>query len=213
MFTGTYRLGRFSSSTFLQAHPDISVHAKLLTGGLVPLCATVASESIYNAFLSSEKRDALLHGHSYTAHAVGCQVAETSLKTFLKMEENGSWNDFKSAWTSREAIGASSRKILDSPSVWSMWSQDFVRHLSRAKSVDYVIAIGTVLAITMKDQKNNGYTSTAAANLQTALLHGKSGVKVHSRVLGNVLYLMTSQITSKGAVLELEDLITSSIPT
>lgn len=64
VFTGLYRLGRFSSSSFLQVHPDISVHAKLLTGGLVPLCATVASESVYNAFIGSEKRDALLHGHS-----------------------------------------------------------------------------------------------------------------------------------------------------
>ena len=64
VFTGLYRLGRFSSASFLQVHPDISVHAKLLTGGLVPLCATVASESVYNAFIGSEKRDALLHGHS-----------------------------------------------------------------------------------------------------------------------------------------------------
>lgn len=64
VFTGLYRLGRFSSASFLQVYPDISVHAKLLTGGLVPLCSTLASENIYNAFLGLEKRDALLHGHS-----------------------------------------------------------------------------------------------------------------------------------------------------
>ena len=76
VFTGLYRLGRFSPASFLQTNPDISCHAKLLTGGLVPLCTTLASDSIYNAFLSSEKRDALLHGHSYTAHAVGLSCSQ-----------------------------------------------------------------------------------------------------------------------------------------
>jgi dethiobiotin synthetase/adenosylmethionine--8-amino-7-oxononanoate aminotransferase len=79
--SGLYRLGSPSSARFLNVHPDITVHAKLLTGGLLPLAATVASESIFGSFESDDKSDALLHGHSYTAHAVGCQVAIESLET------------------------------------------------------------------------------------------------------------------------------------
>lgn len=85
VFTGLFRLGHFSSSALLGVEPDITVHAKLLTGGLVPLAATLASESIFKAFLSDDKKDALLHGHSYTAHAVGCSVAIESLRQLLAL--------------------------------------------------------------------------------------------------------------------------------
>ena len=71
------------------------MHAKLLTGGLVPLAATVASEFIYDVFLGDEKRDALLHGHSYTAHAVGCAVAEASVKELLRIEGGEDWEAFR----------------------------------------------------------------------------------------------------------------------
>jgi bifunctional dethiobiotin synthetase / adenosylmethionine---8-amino-7-oxononanoate aminotransferase len=105
VFTGLYRLGRFSSSTFIGVQPDIAVHAKLLTGGLVPLCLTVASNHIFNAFLSDDKSDALLHGHSYTAHAVGCEVALKSLRTMQDMEIEGNWNEFKTDWQ-EQPLGA-----------------------------------------------------------------------------------------------------------
>ena len=94
VFTGLYRLGRISSTSFLDFHADISVHAKLLTGGLLPLSITLSSNEIYHAFQSSDKTDALLHGHSYTAHAIGCQVAETSLRRMINMERDGEWKEF-----------------------------------------------------------------------------------------------------------------------
>ncbi|KAL4995829.1 pyridoxal phosphate-dependent transferase [Aspergillus recurvatus] len=188
VFTGLYRLGRKSSATFLGINPDIAVNAKLLTGGLVPLCTTLASNEIFNAFTSPEKRDALLHGHSYTAHAVGCQVALDSLRTMNSMDENGSWNDFKNDWKRSQAN--------DSSRVWSVWSQGLVHDLSHAESVDGVFAIGSVLSISLKDAEGAGYTSTAAKGLQTRLAAGGPQFNVHSRVLGNVLYLMSS-VTSK----------------
>lgn len=146
VFTGLYRLGRFSSSSFVDVHPDISVHAKLLTGGLLPLCTTVASESIFNAFLSPEKSDALLHGHSYTAHAIGCDIAKYSLKTMQQMDEGSAWAGYKAAWTQS---GSKS-------SLWSMWSQDFVRDMSLRSNVESVFAIGSVLAISLKDPAGSG---------------------------------------------------------
>ncbi|KAL4992819.1 pyridoxal phosphate-dependent transferase [Aspergillus falconensis] len=188
VFTGLYRLGRKSSATFLGVNPDIAVNAKLLTGGLVPLCTTLASNEIFNAFTSPEKRDALLHGHSYTAHAVGCQVALDSLRTMNSMDENGSWNDFKDDWKRSQ--------VDDSSRIWSVWSHRLVRDLSHADSVDGVFAIGSVLSISLKDAEGAGYTSTAAKGLQTILAAGGPQFNVHSRVLGNVLYLMSS-VTSK----------------
>ncbi|KAL6236719.1 hypothetical protein BDW75DRAFT_104400 [Aspergillus navahoensis] len=203
VFTGLYRLGRKSSASFLGVHPDITVNAKLLTGGLVPLCTTLASNEIFNAFTSPEKRDALLHGHSYTAHAVGCQVALDSLRTMNSMDENGSWNDFKNDWKRSQAD--------DSPQVWSVWSHGLVRDLSQAESVDGVFAIGSVLSISLRDAEGAGYTSTAAKGLQTRLAAGGPQFNVHSRVLGNVLYLMSSVTSKQETLRTIEDILREAL--
>ncbi|THZ08576.1 PLP-dependent transferase [Aureobasidium pullulans] len=204
VFTGLYRLGRFSSSSFVDVQPDISVHAKLLTGGLLPLCTTLASESIFEAFLSPEKSDALLHGHSYTAHAVGCDIAKYSLKTMQDMDEGSTWTSFKSAWKQEEGDGKQN--------LWSMWSQDFVRELSLRSNVESVFALGSVLAISLKDPAGSGYTSTAATGLRDTLLHDSSEENaIHSRVLGNVLYLMASMTTAPETIASIQRKVQAAI--
>jgi dethiobiotin synthetase/adenosylmethionine--8-amino-7-oxononanoate aminotransferase len=149
VFTGLYRLGRRSSASFLQVDSDIVVNAKLLTGGLVPLCTTMASNEIFEAFSSPNKSDALLHGHSYTAHAVGCQVAVDSLQTMIRMESSGSWDGYRQDWG----------ETLSNLEVWSVWSHGLVSDLSHAQSVDGVFAIGTVLSISLKDMHGGGKSS------------------------------------------------------
>jgi dethiobiotin synthetase/adenosylmethionine--8-amino-7-oxononanoate aminotransferase len=151
VFTGVYRLGRFSSGTFIDTHADISVHAKLLTGGLLPLCVTLASQSIFEAFLSDEKSDALLHGHSYTAHAVGCHVANVSLKKLGKTLKEPLVKHSQTDW-----IGTSTPTSQGSDAIWSTWSKAFVENLSLLPKVDGVIAIGSVLAITLVDEAGAG---------------------------------------------------------
>jgi len=211
VFTGLYRLGRFTASSFVDVHPDISVHAKLLTGGLLPLCATVASESIFKAFEGDEKTDALLHGHSYTAHAVGCQVALESVRELRRMDERGDWDWAKAAggWASalpgQSEISAPGSDAETDPGVWSVWERNFVLWVSRqTAAVDGVWALGSVLAIHMKDSDGGGYKSDAARRVQAALYrgsgHGAGRWNVHSRVLGNVLYVLSSQKTSREGV-------------
>lgn len=153
VFTGIYRLGRFSSSSFLQIHPDISCHAKLLTGGLVPLCATLASDSIYDAFLGTEKRDALLHGHSYTAHAVGCHVANTSINTMIDMDRGGEWQVYKDDWVEKASSRPTRASGETEVDVWSVWSKDFIERISNRRDVESVVALGSVLAISLHDNE------------------------------------------------------------
>ena len=225
VFAGTYRLGRFTASSFLGIHADISVHAKLLTGGLVPLCATLASESIFQAFESDDKSDALLHGHSYTAHAVGCQVALQSLREMRRMDEGEDWCWAKRGWrgasSSRQKdekkSPISSDKVADKALVWSVWSSEFVEWISRQTAlVDGVWALGSVLAIQMKSLDGGGYKSNAARGMQSALLEGDgtgNGRRwnVHSRVLGNVLYTMASQKTTADGIRHVEGLLRKSL--
>lgn len=214
VFTGLYRLGRFSAAEFLSVNPDIVVNAKLLTGGLVPLCTTTASESIFNSFLSDDKSDALLHGHSYTAHAVGCEVANESLRTMKKLEANGSWSTFRKEWD-LESSSSSPTSSTEASRMWSMWSPNFLHQISNHPSISSVFAIGSVLSISIKGE--GGYSSTAAADLRDRLFglgasqqNNGEGV-IHSRVLGNVLYLMTAMTTKPETVGDIEDRVLSAM--
>ncbi|KAK2030284.1 dethiobiotin synthase [Colletotrichum zoysiae] len=220
VFTGLGRLGRMSAASFLGVHPDVVVNAKLLTGGLVPLCTTTASDGVFRAFEGDEKSDALLHGHSYTAHPVGCQVALKSLQELQRMEEDGEWDWAKAGgWAPAAASDtrASQSGGGSTSAAWSVWSHSFVDWASRRTGrVDGVWALGSVLAIHMEDGGGAGYSSTAAADVQSALLRGEDGPggarwNVHSRVLGNVLYVMTSQKTGQEDVQRLEALLRKAL--
>lgn len=199
VFTGLYRLGRFSSSSFLKTEADISVHAKLLTGGLVPLSITLASEAVFDAFSSEDKSDALLHGHSYTAHAVGCQVALESVKELQQMEQGGCFGRHDEQ---------EQRPAMTLRRPWSVWSSSFLEALSRQSDrIHGVWALGSVLTISMQARDGAGYNSKAAADLQSQLRGGDSNGTVHSRVLGNVIYIMASQRTDEMTVQRLQDLL------
>ncbi|OMP84286.1 Bifunctional dethiobiotin synthetase/7,8-diamino-pelargonic acid aminotransferase, mitochondrial [Diplodia seriata] len=226
VFTGLYRLGRFSAASLLDVHPDITVNAKLLTGGLLPLATTMASDRIFQAFASDDKSDALLHGHSYTAHPVGCQVAVESVGTLQAMEQQDKWNDFREMWRVPPMPSDDGKDRRSN--VWSVWSYPFVDELSQMDNVEGVWALGSVLAIHMKDDAGSGYKSTAARALQAELLAGASlrtfgrdptrdmddssrinmpvdVSNVHSRVLGNVLYLMASQTSTPETIEGIEE--------
>ncbi|KAG5463622.1 MAG: pyridoxal phosphate-dependent transferase, partial [Olpidium bornovanus] len=85
VFTGLWRLGRKSGADILGVNPDIACYAKLLTGGLLPLSVTLTTEAVFGTFLGETKLQALLHGHSYTAHPTGCAVAAEFLKRMKEM--------------------------------------------------------------------------------------------------------------------------------
>ncbi|KAK5989372.1 Bifunctional dethiobiotin synthetase/adenosylmethionine-8-amino-7-oxononanoate aminotransferase [Cladobotryum mycophilum] len=212
VFTGLYRVGRFTSSSFLGVNADISVHAKLLTGGLVPLCTTLASESIFKVFLSDEKTDALLHGHSYTAHPVGCQVALESVKEMQKMEQNGEW-DWAKAQGWIDPVQSKDGNDGQHDEVWSVWPRSLVEDLSRNTTrVSGVWAIGSVIAIHMKDSTGwSGYFSNAALGLRSLLDQGEVAANgpwnVHCRVLGNVLYVMAGQKTTQDSISQISALL------
>lgn len=210
VFTGLYRLGRFSAASFLHIDPDIIVNAKLLTGGLLPLCTTTASNAIFEAFWSEDKTDALLHGHSYTAHPMGCAVANESLRIMEKLDREGEWSGYKKDWTPSTA---STAVMTGGEHCWSMWSTAFLDRTSHHARVEHVFALGSVVAICLKDASGGGYASTAATGLRDDLLAGRDeeeGV-IHSRVMGNVLYLMAALTTPREMVRAVEGKILAAL--
>jgi adenosylmethionine-8-amino-7-oxononanoate aminotransferase len=56
--------------------------SKALTGGTLPLAATVATTKVFEAFWSDDPKKALMHGPSYMANALACAAANASLDLF-----------------------------------------------------------------------------------------------------------------------------------
>jgi adenosylmethionine---8-amino-7-oxononanoate aminotransferase len=61
--------------------PDFLCLAKGLTGGTVPLAATLTTHAVYETFLGGAE-NAFYYGHSYTANPIGCAAALASLQIF-----------------------------------------------------------------------------------------------------------------------------------
>ncbi|KAI0048950.1 PLP-dependent transferase [Auriscalpium vulgare] len=208
VFVGLYRIGMQSTAPLLGVAPDISVHAKILTGGLLPLAVTLASDAVFRAFEGESKATALLHGHSYTAHAVGCEVANETLDVVERLASGDAWTSAREAWGGSEghAVG-----------VWSFWDPAFLDVVSKASVVDDVMTLGTVLAIRLKDV-DAGYQSHSAQTLLKSLntsiaseegtaAPGGAPFSIHFRTLGNLAYFMTSLNTPAATVRAVEDRI------
>jgi len=79
VFTGFGRTGKLFACDSEAVTPDLLCLAKGLTGGMFPLSATLAREEFFEDFLSSDRSRAFFHGHTFTAHPVGCAAALASL--------------------------------------------------------------------------------------------------------------------------------------
>ena len=81
--TGFGRTGTMFACEQEAVAPDLMCVAKGLTGGYLPLAATLASERIYEAFLGEhEELKTFFHGHTYTANPLACAAALATLDIF-----------------------------------------------------------------------------------------------------------------------------------
>jgi len=177
VFTGLWRLGSWSAASLLGIKPDVSAFAKLVTGGMLPLAMTLASEEIFKSFEGTTKREALLHGHSYTAHPMGCQIAVAAM------------NDYRDRFGEEDLTDG-------------FWDTESCEKISMLSGVLSVTHIGTVLAVELRG-KGSGYAATGSIAVAKALKnHG-----VYARPLGNIVYIMCSPITPKARCAQLLELL------
>ena len=81
--TGFGRTGKMFACQHEGVTPDLMAISKGLTGGYMPLAATLATEEIYQAFLGEYREwKTFFHGHSYTGNPLGCAVALANLGVF-----------------------------------------------------------------------------------------------------------------------------------
>ncbi|MBW4581451.1 MAG: adenosylmethionine--8-amino-7-oxononanoate transaminase [Tildeniella nuda ZEHNDER 1965/U140] len=86
VMTGFGRTGDWFACIKANVKPDIICLSKGITGGFLPLAATVCSEAIYTAFYSDDPLQTLYHGHSYAANPLGCAAGLASLELMVEHE-------------------------------------------------------------------------------------------------------------------------------
>ena len=83
--TGFGRTGKMFACQHEGVTPDLMAISKGLTGGYMPLAATLTTDDIYRAFLGKyEDFKTFFHGHSYTGNPLGCAVALANIEVFKK---------------------------------------------------------------------------------------------------------------------------------
>ena len=82
IFTGFGRTGTMFACETADIVPDILTLSKALTGGTLPLAATIARGKVFDAFWSDDPQKALMHGPTYMANALACAAANASLDLF-----------------------------------------------------------------------------------------------------------------------------------
>ncbi|KAK4538575.1 hypothetical protein CDCA_CDCA18G4600 [Cyanidium caldarium] len=167
VFTGFWRLGAETGAALLQREPDVAAYGKLLTGGALPLAVTLASDEVFTAFRGPEKRQALLHGHSYSAHPAGCATALASLDLYARVPER----------------------------LQLQFDEVTVRALSLCRGVHQVRAIGSVLAVELEeggevreDTQGGAYRHA----VDRVAEYAADRHRLFLRALGSAVYIMAS---------------------
>ncbi|MER9267475.1 adenosylmethionine--8-amino-7-oxononanoate transaminase [Mesorhizobium sp. M0410] len=161
VMTGWGRTGTMFACEQASISPDILCTSKGLTGGAIPLAATLATDAIFQAHYSADRKKTFFHSSSYTANPIACAAALANVEI---------WRDEPVV----ERIAALSKRQ----------AAGFRRFRDNANFTDSR-AIGTILALDLR-AGSAGYLAEIGPKLRAFFL--ERGLLV--RPLGNVLYLL-----------------------
>lgn len=166
VLTGFGRTGRMFACEHASVKPDIICLSKGLTAGYLPLGATVATEAIYEAFLSEDRSKTFFHGHSYAANPLACAVGVASLDLFRDQNV-------------LERIGRLERQLRE--------GLEPIRALPIVGDVRVIGGVGALELISNTTSDSGaGYFDEIGPRLSAAFLEQNLLI----RPLGNVVYFM-----------------------
>jgi adenosylmethionine---8-amino-7-oxononanoate aminotransferase len=98
VMTGGGRLGTLWAHQQARIAPDLICAAKTLTGGVLPLAATLAAPHVVAAWDTDDRSRTFFHGHSFTAHPLACAVAVANWR-LLSQHFPDAPQRFENFWT------------------------------------------------------------------------------------------------------------------
>jgi adenosylmethionine-8-amino-7-oxononanoate aminotransferase len=119
VMTGFGRTGPLFAFQKEKVKPDLVALAKGLTGGYLPLAATLLRDDLYDGFRGGRER-AFFHGHSYTANQLGCAAALASLEVLE------SAHDAERRKTLAEALSGAGKVFWNHPNVGDVRQEGLV---------------------------------------------------------------------------------------
>ncbi len=173
VLTGFGRTGRMFACEHAEVAPDIMCLSKALTGGYMPLGATITTEAVYDAFLSEDRTRTFFHGHSFTANPLACAVAVASLDLFNESDALGKVRALEQ---------------------WLRDGLDPLRALPPVGDIRIIGGVGVVELVADRATKSTGgYLDQLGPRLTAAFL--ERGLLL--RPLGNVLYVMPPYVITE----------------
>jgi adenosylmethionine-8-amino-7-oxononanoate aminotransferase len=186
--TGFGRTGRMFACEHEGVRPDLMAISKGLTGGYLPLAATLTTERIYRQFLGRyDEFKTFFHGHSYTGNPLGCAVALANLDVFEREQT------IKKLAPKIEALRRMLKPLLAHP------------HVGDIRQIGLIAAIEMVRDRRTKESyplaERIGARVTEQARLAGLLL----------RPLGNIIVLMPPLSTTLKELGLMAQIVTSAI--
>ena len=166
--------------------PDVVALAKGLSGGYLPLAATLATEEIFRTF-DGPVENTFFHGHSYTANALGCAVARASLALLQDPGEQ-----------QRRAILTQNLAEL---------SRDFWKH----PHVGDVRQEGTMLAVEIVADRTTRQPFPSAERRGARICRTAQEFGLLTRPIGDVLILMPPYSTDPGELEQMVDALSKAL--
>ncbi len=167
VLTGFGRTGPLFACEHAAIAPDLLCLSKGITGGFMPLAATLATDHLFNSFRSLDRTKTLFHGHSYAANPIACAAARASLALL-------------------DDASASRRRLIE------YQHRGALSRLGNLPGVTNVRVLGTVLAMELAaPSADRGYLSGVGPALRRFALD--RGVLL--RPLGNTVYLLPPYCT------------------
>lgn len=190
VMTGFGRAGSMFASHQEGVQPDFLCLAKGMTGGYLPMAATLTTQSVYNSFLGPyDAFKSFFHGHSYTGNQLGASASLASLE-LLKTP---------GAAVKRRALAREFKEALN-----GLWASPFVgdiRHIGLVAGVELVRDWKTREAWELKKQV--GIRVCREMALQGVL----------TRPIGNLIVLMPPYCCSSRQIRKMVDVLSRSIDT
>jgi len=164
--------------------PDLMCLSKGITGGFLPMGATLCSDHVESSFRSQNRLHTFYHGHSYTGNALACAAAVESLKIF------------------------DDEPVFDRITEIARINSERLAQFKRFPKVSDIRQIGTIGAIEL-GAEDAGYLSAMRPKLYRFFLeHG-----VLLRPLGNVVYVLPPYVISEDELNHVYDVIQEAIQT